>query len=195
MSLIVSGPYTQLTAPTRRGFGTPFCQRTTGRWSPTGGWTFDQEFRGFDLGLTQNLANLYGNAGIEYELTYQNGVATLRTIDTTGNITIDVWEISASQQITSLFKNPLWVTALSANDYKVMVRAYLAGIDLKSAVAALNSDVDDGGAYTLPDVKTAGAAQRFYDKIKNNEDSSYFTDVYTLRHCTNASNRGFYNVA
>ena len=106
MPFIPIGPYTQLTNPVQRGYGTPYCQRQTGRYSPTTGWTFDQDFRGLSFIQMNALANQFGNLGIEYELTLQAGIATLKVTDTSGNQTVDVWEITANQVSVSWLKNP-----------------------------------------------------------------------------------------
>src|SRR6185312_2869158 len=120
MPLIVAGPYTTLVPPTQRGLSTPFCRRQTGRWSPTNGWTFDQEFSGLSLQAMENLSAIYQNAGIEYEITYQNGIVTMRTVDTTGTITIDVWEITASRYSGSVLASPKVAQDISTNDLKVL---------------------------------------------------------------------------
>lgn len=195
MSLIVAGPYTEIVAATRRGLGTPFCQKQTGRWSPTAGWTFDQEFRGMVLGNMQALADTFGNAGIEWAITYEHGIATMQTVDTTGNITIDVWEINASRQNLSIFGNPKIVSVVTANDLKVIARAYQDGSDLTTATKSLNGD-NPGTTYTAPNLATANATTVWlWDQCKNDKITDYATDVYSLKHSTNASNRGFYNVA
>jgi hypothetical protein len=200
MSLLFVGPYTQLTAPVRRGFGTPFCQRQTGRWGPTSGWTFDQEFKCLGpnaLANIQAMANQYGGAGIEYEFTVQNGMVSLRTMDTTGNETIDVWEISASRASTSIFNNPIVQANVSANDLKVLAYAFQKGITPATAVSEMNSAAPPPSSpYTEPNVTTSSATQRLYDDVFNGADrETYYVDQYSIRHTTNASNRGYWNVA
>ena len=142
----------------------------------------------------ENLASIFGNLGIEYEITYQNGIATMRTVDTTGNITIDVWEITASRISESIFNSPTVLANVSTNDLKVLARAYLDGSTLSDAVKALNGDTG-ATTYTTPNVTGSSATQRLYDKTKNGQEATFLTDQYSLRHTTNASNRGFFNVA
>lgn len=197
------------------------------------------------LPVMQNLANLYGNAGIEYELTYQNGIATLRTQDTTGNVTIDVWEINANQVTVSWLKNPLLLALLRQVAY-----AYVYSVNPS---AAANSDVLDWNvtrfckkmadgvenniepfrttvptdinsatdpSYTPPTGVTVTSnglfsSENFFNSVFSFASISstvylpifrayqraqagqdvFFADQYTLRHTTNASNRGYYNVA
>jgi len=187
MPLILIGPYTQLTPPVQRGFSAPYCRRQTGRWSPTTGWTFDQDFNSIGpsaLANMQALANQYAAAGIEYELTLQDGRVTMRTLDTTGNVTIDIWEIAVSQISASRFKNQFnsVMFNLSVGD----VGLFLAGVENNTAWASVGP--------TLADQTDIALLEREYKDFLAGHDS-FFYDEYTLRHTTNASNRGYYNVA
>jgi hypothetical protein len=120
----------------------------------------------------------------------------MRTVDTTGAITIDVWEITASRINGSVFGSPKVIANVSANDLKVLTRAYLDGTTPADAVTALNSTTPPPGSlYTEPDTATSGPTKRLYDKVKNGEEATFLLDQYSLRHTTNASNRGFFNVA
>lgn len=194
MPLILSGPYTELVAPFQRGFSTAFCQKQTGRWSPTTGWTFDQDFRGLSYANMQALANVYSGAGIEYELTLQDGKASMRTIDTTGNITIDTWEVKASQVTKTIFENPIILANVTANDLAVL--GYAAATDAKdlpTALANVNAS-DPGTTYTMPNMSNA-YTDWLWRQVFLNSVESYFADQYSLTHTTSASNRGYYNVA
>ena len=194
MPLIISGPYNELVLPFQRGLGTAFCRKQTGRWSPTTGWTFDQDFRGLNYFSMQALANVYSGAGIEYELTLENGIASMRTIDTTGNVTIDVWEIHASQVTKSIFENPLVILSVPANDLSVIAYAALNGATtLPAAVSGLNAS-NPGTTYTTPNMSNANTLW-LWNMVTQNGIESFFSDQYSLRHSTNASNRGYYNVA
>lgn len=177
----------------QRGFVNPFLQRQTGRYSPVTGWSFDQEFRGLSAGQMQALAYQYAGAGCEYEITIQPGMATLRTVDNRGNITIDTWELGPNKQIVSSLKNPKNIFEISANDMVVIARAYLDQSNFDIAIAALAAD--GKGAFTMPDVTDSSPTQRLYDRLKNNGESGFYYDQYVLRHTTNASNRGYFNVA
>lgn len=196
MSLIVAGPYTTLAPAAQRGLAVPFCRRQTGRWSPTNGWTLDQEFNSLSLSAMENLSALYQDAGIEYEITFQNGIATMRTVDTTGTITIDVWEITASRINASVFGSPKVIANVSVNDLKVLTRAYLDGTTPADAVDKLNSTTPPPSPlYAEPNTAADSPTKRLYDKVKNGEEATFLLDSYSLRHTTNASNRGFSNVA
>jgi hypothetical protein len=183
-----------MATPTLRGYTRPFLQRQTGRWSPISGWSFDQDWRGLDLGLMQRLADQFANSGCEYELTIHEGIATLRTTDNRGNITIDTWEIGVSEQATSLLKNPSITSQINFNDFMVLATLHSHGMkDFASAIDLLL--VNGLGTFTKPDVLTPSVTQRLYYSLKIDDDPMYFFDQYTLRHTTNASNRGYFNVA
>lgn len=224
MSLILEGPYTVIPAPTQRGFSTTFCQKQTGRWSPTNGWTFDQEFRGLNFFNAQGLANVYGAAGIEYELTLQNGLVSLKTTDTTGNITIDVWEVSANRVTTNWLKNPqllnllyIVAAAYTSNMNQAVLDWNVARFCGKMAAGIQNntSPFDLVKPATVADATGVFSSQnffdgsfsfgsidpsiylpifRFYQRALAGQDV-FFSDDYTLRHTTSASNRGYFNVA
>ena len=130
-----------------------------------------------------------------YTISYENGKATLETEDNRGNVTIDTWEIGVNRTTRSSFQNPLDIAALTTNDLKVIARAAQDGLSIMDALAALNADMTGGTPYTLPDITTPSATQRFYDRVITLGQDSYSLDQYTLRHTTNASNRGYYNVA
>lgn len=194
--LLLEGVYSSVPAPTQRGLSTPFCRRQTGRWSPITGWTLDQDFNSISLATMEAIAAQCQSAGVEYELTFQNGVATMRTVDTTGNITIDVWEVVASRIAASVFASPAVVQSVSPNDLTVLTRAYLDGSTPAEAVTALNGTTPPPTVpYTEPDTVTPSVTQRLYQKTKNGEEATFFTDQYSLRHTTTASNRGYFNVA
>jgi hypothetical protein len=224
MSVIVEGPYNQFTPPVQRGLSTPFCRKQTGRWSPVNGWTFDQAFSGLSYAQMQALANLYANDGIEYELTLQNGIASLTTRDTTGNTTIDVWEINASQVTVSWLKNPFLLNALyivaaaytqSSNqavlDWNVtrFCGKMAAGIanqtspfdlvkpaSIADATGVFSSQQFFDGVFTFGSISPTVYLPifRFYQRALAGQDV-FFADQYSLRHTTNASNRGYFNVA
>ena len=85
---------------------------------------------------------------------------------------------------------------MSANDLKVLTRAYLDGSTPGDAVTALNStNPPPTTPYTEPDTSTPSFTQRLYDKTKNGDEATFLTDRYSLRHTTTASNRGYFNVA
>ena len=173
-----------------RGDGYPLLQKFTGRYSPTSGWSYDQEFSGLDLTLMQNLANTYGALGCEYELSYGDGKATLRTVDNRGNITIDTWEIGVNHTSKGSVQNPNNGVAIAYRE--IIARALKDGISLDEAVQALDDDLGDN-VYP-EDITTNPAAMRLWARLQLGQDAYNF-DQYVLRHTTNASNRGYYNVA
>ncbi len=229
--------------PTIRGNIQPQLQRYTGRYSPTSGWAYDQEFRGLDEVQMQQLAYQYANSGCEYELTFQYGIATLRTVDNRGNITIDTWEIVVNEQLTSWLYNPKLQAQLYAlaaayiatpspkakppypgytptpdtldNTVTTFVSKLAKGIDNKqqpfhpvSAVGTtppVDTGIGDGvfsignffdGFFAWSNVSSDIYLPIFraYQQALTGKDS-FFDDQFVLRHTTNASNRGYFNVA
>ena len=170
--------------PVIRGYTGPLIQKQTGRWSPTSGWTFDQDFAGLDANQLLALATEYANAGVEYEITAQPGVCTLRTIDTRGTVTIDTWEVGVNHNLASVFKNP-FNTVMFNLDVHDMTK-FLEGVQNKT-------NWDD--VYEVMfDTENEALLKREYIRFCSGQDS-FFSDQFTLRHTTNASNRGYYNVA
>jgi hypothetical protein len=173
-----------------RGDTSPQLQKFTGRYSPTSGWSYDQEFSGLDPIQMQTLADIYRAVGCEYDLSYGDGKATLRTVDNRGNITIDTWEIGVNHTSKSSLQNPNNGVALAYQE--IIARALKDGEGLDAAVQALDDDM--GGDVYPEDIKTDPASMRLWKRMLNGQDTYNF-DQYVLRHTTNASNRGYYNVA
>ena len=189
-----------MATPTRRGTSAPQLQRYSGRYSPINGFTYDQEFRGLDPVQMQALASRYARAGCEYELTVQFGIATLRTVDTRGNVTIDTWEIGVSQQLVSSLKNPRNRAGMISEDG-------LTGAEADSMLLAIaqvqRGETTEAGATTVSTLTEAynylvGAGHtysaRLVKRITNGQDS-YFDDQYTVRHSSNVWNGYPFNVA
>lgn len=178
------------------GSNAPFLGSFSGKYSPTSGWSFNQKFSGLSYWQMQRLAYLYSSSGCSYTISYENGKVTLETEDNRGNVTIDTWEIGVNRTTRGSFQNPLDIAALSANDLKVIAYGFQNGIpNLPDVLDALNKSQTGGPVYSLPDITTPSATQRFYDRVMTLGQESYQFDQYSLRHMTNASNRGFYNVA
>lgn len=164
-----------------KGTPNPKLQRYTGKYDPISGFTYDQEFRGLDPKLMQSLANAYANAGCSYELTVAFGVATLRTTDNRGNITLDTWEIGVNQILESSLKNPRNIAGVNSVDDMLTLAKFIRGeLSYDEALPLL----DGGNTWTTA----------LIERLNQGSDS-YFTDQYTLRHTTNVSNRWAFNVA
>jgi hypothetical protein len=172
-----------------RGDSSPQLQKFSGSYSPTSGWSYDQEFAGLDPNQMQTLADTYRAVGCEYDLSYGDGKATLRTVDNRGNITIDTWEIGVNHTSKSSLQNPNNGVALAYQE--IIARAIKDGSSLDAARQSLE---DDTGDVYADDIESVPAAMRLRKRMLNGQDSYNF-DQYVLRHTTNASNRGYYNVA
>jgi hypothetical protein len=174
-----------------RGNSSPWLQSFSGKYSPTTGWSFNQKFAGLSYGQMQNLAYLYSQSGCSYTLTYDQGKATLETEDNRGNVTIDTWEIGINRTNRGVLQNPLnYAGVLAENSGDVT--ATQADFDTIASFVRgeITRDVADSGTGNVP----GDYIDRLLNRIQNGQDS-YLFDQYCLRHTTNASNRGFYNVA
>ena len=184
--------------PIQRGNIYPQLQKQTGRYSPINGWTFDQEFRGLDSNQMLILANQYAVSGCEYEITLQAGTASMRTTDNRGNVTIDLWEIGVDNLAVTSVKNPRNVANISFNDLTAISKAVNDGLQPDEAVASLNTiyaSTTPPIVFTLPDLTLGTYAGNLYFRMKIRGETDFQSSRYTLRHTTNASNRGYYNVA
>lgn len=175
----------------QRGLASPQLQRQTGRYSPTTGWSFDQEFHGLSIQQMVSLAQQYADGGCEYELTWQAGRATLKTTDNRGEVTIDTWEIGVAGTLASSLKNPRNVDAIPSAYLEIIATAFKDGLTLQEAHDKLEEDTGD---IYADDIATIPEAIRLYKRMLEGSDS-YFYDLHTLRHTTNASSRDYYNVA
>jgi hypothetical protein len=175
--------------PIHRGTFQPKRQRITERWSPTTGHTREFEWRGFDEQQIRGYAAQYAQAGCEYEYINQFGHHHLVATDTSGNVTIDTWEIGVNEILVSSLRNPFNVFNLSAANLEVIARAIKDGSTLQEAQQALEDDTGD----VYGDVMDA-AAIRLYKRMIAGVDSFYHHQ-YTLRHTTNCSNRYSLNIA
>lgn len=185
-----------------RGTLQPQLQRYTGRYSPTSGWTYDQEFRGLSPQLMQNLASVYAFNGCSYELTVEYGIATLRTTDNRGEVSIDVWEIGVSEVLIPPWKNPRNLATIDTKTLALIKFTMDKGLLPADAVSQFNSSPELVAMYgdvTWPDnasvVSSDIYALRLYERMHLLGEEGVFVQMYVLRHTTNVSNRWPYNVA
>lgn len=180
--------------------GTPEPQRQSygERFSPSGGYAYTAEWRGFNGPRMRNFAQVLAANGVQYEYQEAHGVFSLRVTDSTQENTIDTWEIALNKLSPSSLENPRLLLpvngnspGVSANDRAVIARAVKDGTKFSEAIAALEKDV--GGTWTEP-AKGNTAAQRLYDRLKKGSDS-FYNSSYVLRHTTNVNNRWNVNVA
>jgi len=171
-----------------RGKSEPLRQRYSESYDPETGWKKNWSWKGMDINAVRTFAAKYQAAGCATELTIVNALAELEVRDTTGEITIDRWEIDAEQVTKSSLYNPLNIDACGLDNLKIMARMS-EGLDPTQAIAAIAAD--DGGTLTwTPDAPTL----RLLDRLKRNE-TDYEVDQYTLVHTTNVSNRYQNNVS
>ena len=170
---------------TIRGTSVPQRQRLTEKWSPVNGWSEDFEYRGFNEAQMRAKAVQWQNAGVEYELTNALGVYTLHGTDTSGQATIDTWEIGVNKMQPHILENPVTIAGIKADPEYIpphikALTNQAKGIKTPEevvAICALNA-----------------AALRCSDRMASGSDS-YARSGYVLRHTTNVSNRYGVNVA
>lgn len=176
---------------TIKGTLVPQEQRFSERYSPTSGYTREIEWKSFDRARIQSYANRYARKGCEYSLDVVHGVATLHAIDTTGNVTIDTWEIGVSETLVSSILNPRNITNAGAGRVEMIARAIKDGSTIEAAALALEADTGD--IYS-GDITDNEYAVRLYNRMQAGDDSFFFNQ-YVLRHTTNAPSRWGSNVA
>ena len=174
----------------------PLIQSFSAEYSPTTGYTFNSNFESLSYWACQQLAWQCAASGCSYKINYNQGKCTLEVTDNRGNVTIDTWEIAVNRTTRASFQNPLDIAALSSNDLKVIAYAAQNGVTVLDAVTALNAGPPAPGTpYTNPDVTTPSKYATVFDRVITLGQDSYQFDQYSFKHTTNASNRGYYNVA
>ena len=174
-----------------RGTLQPLRQRLTEKWSPSGGFTSGIEWLGFGETEMRALAQQYADAGFEYEFVDQHGIFTLTGTDTSGNITIDTWEIGAQDEIVSSLKNPRNIAAIPAGYLELIGYALKKDVSIEAASAALEADTGDIYSDTI--IGNAEAV-RLYERLLKDQ-TGFLDSKYILRHTTNVGNRWGVNVA
>lgn len=172
-----------------RGTLSPLRQRTSERWSPTHGHTREFEWRGLSENQIRTYAYQYARAGCEYEYVSQHGVYTLVAVDTSGEVTIDTWEVQVNQVFVSSLLNPFNIENISTGNREIIARAVKDGSSLAEAQGVLEDETGD----IYGDV-TDAIAIRLYKRLIAGDDT-FLAYRYVLRHTTNVSNRYTINVA
>lgn len=186
---------------TRTGSSLPQLQRQTFRSDPSRGETVISDYRGANQSAVIGNANIYGAAGIAYDLTLAGGLADLNANDATANNPIDNWEIVGNAERRDLFQNPLWANDLT-DDQLAAVRFYLNS-DTSPANAFLDTSgtpVKDSNGNTVANLHSliGTVVQRAYARYQMGNDE-FEHDAYgagsVLRHTTNVPARWGVNVA
>lgn len=170
--------------------GTPIPQRQlfSESYDPETGWKKNWRWKGLSMQEMRQYAALYQKAGCATELSLQFDIAELEVRDTTGEVTIDRWEVDAEQVTKSSLYNPLNIDACGYDNLKILARMG-EGLTPTEAVAAIEADT--GVTLTW---SPNSATLRLLDRLKRGE-TDYEEDVYTLIHTTNVSNRYQNNVS
>ncbi len=175
----------------------PLLQDFSAEYSPTTGYTFNSKFESLSYWACQRLAWQCAAVGTSYRISYNQGKCTLEITDNRGNVTIDNWEINPGRTTKGSLQNPRNIADITNNGgtqaYMKIVADYAAGVGTNTTVALVNAAIATQlGSDGL--TNCANAALAFVDRYSRGS-TSYSVDQFSLRHTTNASNRGFYNVA
>jgi hypothetical protein len=176
----------------RRGVTEPLRQNYSENYDPESGWKRDWHWRGLSIDRMREYAAQYQRLGCATSLSLQRDIAELEVRDTTGEITIDRWEVDAEQVNKSSLVNPLHFQGsgpIPAANLEIIARALRDGSTLEEARSRLEDDTGD----IYGDVTNARALRLFARMLKGEVD--FETDVYTLVHTTNVGNRYGQNVA
>jgi hypothetical protein len=170
---------------TLRGTSTPARQRLTEHWSPTNGYSAEYEYRGFNEALIRAKAAQWQNSGIEHDLTNALGIYTLRGTDTSGQATIDTWEIGVNKITPHILENPVTLAGIMDDpqydeSHLMVLKNQAKGIRTPEQVAII--------------CELNAAALRCSDRMAKGSEA-YGRSGYVLRHTTNVSSRYGVNVS
>jgi hypothetical protein len=105
-----------------RGTPEPLRQSYSESFDPETGWKKNWLWKGIDINAVRTFAAHSQAAGCATELTIVNSIAELEVRDTTGEITIDRWEVDADQVIKSSLYNPRNIAACGLDNLKILAR-------------------------------------------------------------------------
>lgn len=185
-----------------RGTLQPKLQRQMVRYSPASGYLNQYDYRGIDSVWMRRLMQQWINLNCEVTLNVSHGIATLEVVDSTGEITLDEWQILQNDERPTSLVNPLNLAA-TADDVSD-AGLPITGQDVLDAIAIVMA----AGECDLGTLKAANykqllayfttngmaASARLLQRMNSGADS-YYQSAYVLRHTTNASSRYEANVA
>lgn len=189
-------------ATTLRGTKSPLLQWFESNFDPTSGYTYGQEYRGFDYDQMVALGNSFTALGVSAKLRYQSGEAVLTLNDATGTVVVDKWEVGVDEERPSIFENPLFMGTISgAADRSTLLtlmrNALQNGDPLNNSWNALVTPNADGtpSAFTTASNGVNLAILKEYFDDYNLGVTNYIRGKYRLRHTTNAPARWNANIA
>lgn len=165
--------------PILRGSAIPLLQDYEEHYDPETGYTRQYDWEGTVPAWVQQYAAQYQAAGCATSVTVKFGVGRLIVNDTTGEVTIDRWEIDAEQLSKSSLFNQRNLAHLNATELAVFYALARGETSSADAATALT-----GNDFAL----------RLLDRI-NKGSTDFQFDGYVLRHTTNVSNRYQRNIS
>lgn len=189
-----------------RGTKAPLLQWFESNFDPSSGFTYNQEFKGFDFDQMVAKGDYYTQFGVSAKLRFEAGVATLTLSDATGTVVVDKWEIAIDEERPSIFENPLFLNVIAAAANRSLVitkmrNALQNGDPTSNGWDALLAETSDPSSKP-PFVSFSDAAQgaslsalKGYFDDYNLGVTNFIRGKYRLRHTTNAPNRWNANIA
>jgi len=174
-----------------RGTSTPLIQRYGEKWSPSTGFARNYVYKNFDEAQMRAQFQAFINAGVEAQISSSFGVWELEAIDTTGEVTIDKWEVNIDEEQPSALQNPRNIANVDdASVMDVLAVALRDGLSLAEAHAKIAEDT--GGTYTAPPYNAY--TKRLFERMMAGQ-TQYQSSRMILRHTTNAPARYQSNIA
>jgi len=172
-----------------RGTNLPLRRDYTESFDPETGWVKNWVWHGFGINEVRDYAAQYQSQGCSTRLSISDAKAELEVRDTTGEVTIDRWEVDAEQANKSSLTNPLNIDACGQDDIDIIGVMLSQGLSADDAVSWIAAN--GGGSLTW---SGSAPSLRLLRRMQNNE-TDVEVDLYTLVHTTNVSNRYQNNVS
>ncbi len=157
-------------------------------YSQQSGYVNEFEWRGMSELQARLLARDYIFRGVDYSLSINHGICTLVATDSTGNFSIDVWEIGVNKLTHSIARHPIVLGIIDRSSDGPMLRR-----GIKEAIESTDAYAD---IPNLTAVAGGDAANlyAFLDAARIGEDSFTLSSC-AVRHTTNVANRYNRNIS
>lgn len=159
-----------------RGTVDPKLQRYSVQYSPVSGYNRQYDYKGFGESLMQSLMDTWTEIGCEATLSGEHDVYTLQVRDSTGETTLDSWQIQQLDERPNCLSNPRHISNTTQEEREI-IRYWLDNPTENQSPAGL-------GAYAL----------RLYYRMAEGA-TEFVRSIYILRHTTNAPSNYSANIA
>ena len=198
-------PVLPLNATLVKGNPLPQVRKLRYKQDPQRGWTGYYDYDGADQNAMADLQGDFIAAGCESELTWENDKASLTVTDSSGQFTIDSWEVVGNNETRDLFSHPQFVNYIVQIESSSTPSYQLGDIvaDLRAALESNQTATAafDPGAGNTPEnspnplaIYAGTVVSDFYTRYLQGS-TGYKAAQYVLRHKTNVSNRWQVNIS